>query len=122
MDKLDRFLIGIVLVCMFVLTFVSSFSIEKNRKDEIEKLKVELSHAKRDVTAAEIDAKTLASIKSIQERLDTIEREKIEMGFSQTTLSGIISTRVYFLEQRIAELENTIASGEGNRDDSPSGE
>lgn len=118
MSGLDRLAVSLLLFTVLAISLSVSLATQR----EVDALKNNLSHAKCDATAAENDAKTLASINSIQERLDTIEREKIEMGFSQTTLSGIISTRVYFLEQRIAELENANASGEVERDDSPSGE
>ncbi len=82
----------------------------------------EESHAKRDATAAEIDAQTLARIKSIQERIDTIASDSNKLHLSATEAALALSTRIYFLEQRINELENANASGEGEREDSSSGE
>lgn len=119
MDNLDRGLIGIGLIGTLVLSCAIPYGVGRECKNDLERLKSELSHAKRDVAAAEIDAQTLARIKSIQERLNTFERETIELSFSATTLSGIINTRVYFLEQRVAELESIIRESNLPANDSP---
>ena len=111
------FLLAIIVVAAAsILSFAfGRFSEESHRKRDVES-------AKRDATSAAFDSLAFPHIKSIQKRLEAVECETYELTKSANVLVIVLSHRVNALEQRIAELENANASGEGNRGDSPSGE
>ena len=108
MDNLDRGLVGIGLICTLVLSCALPYGVGRECKSDLERLKSELSQAKRDSTAAEIDFQTLARIKSIHEKLERLDQGVSGYVMSATILMGKNSARINALEQRIDELESII--------------
>lgn len=108
MDNLDRGLVGIGLIGTLVLACAIPYSVGRECKSDLEKLKAEFSQANRDSTAAEIDFQTLARIKSIHEKLERLDQGVSGYVMSATILMGKNSARINALEQRIDELESII--------------